>query len=166
MVTKKSTKKTAKKAAKKKTARKKKPTAAQRKKARVANVEFATDRLAAQLCEKLIDELRDMAEPWSKTSEAEQSIIIARISDSVRRYVKEAALTMAAQGHKGVICNLFSVTFKDGVRAIITMPPGSDMRHELADRATQDVVLVFADPDQFMEGLGDLEPDKDQPDLL
>ncbi len=166
MATKKSAKKKASKKVAKKTPRKKAPTKAQRKKARDANVEFATDRLASQLCEKLIDELRDLQQPWSKTSEAEQTIVIARISDSIRRNVKEAALTMAAQGHKGVICNLFSVTFKDGVRAIITMPPGSDMRHELADRATQDVVLVFADPDQFMEGLGDMEPDKDQPELL
>lgn len=157
---------------KKKPSRKKKP--AQKKtagsdaraKAAEKSREWATDRLAATLVEKCIDELRDLQQPWSKTPEAEQTVIIARVTEAVRRGVKEAALAIAARGNKAVICNLFSVTFKDGVRATITMPPGSDMRHELADRATQDVCLVFADPQDFMSGLDEIAADKDQPPLL
>lgn len=156
-----------KKVSKKKAPAKKKAGTKQtaRQKAEKASQEFAAENLARALVEKMVDEIRELDQPWSSTSESEQSVVLARISDTVRRAVTDAALTIAARGSKAVVCNLFSVTFKDGVRAVITMPPGSDMRHELADRATEDVVMVFADPGDFMQGLDGIEADKDQPDL-
>lgn len=192
MATKKKTaKKTSKKKAKKKTARKERkprvkdqrPTEADRKeavsrddsgkqaKARAKKAlersrNYAQSGLAAQVTETLIDEIRGLDKPWHKIPEAEQAVVISRLSDSVYNSMQKAVQVLAAQGHKAVICNLFSVTFKDGVRATITVAPGSDLRHDLADYATKDCVLVLADPSVFMDGLADLKPDADQPKLI
>ncbi len=193
MGTKKMSKKTAKKVAKKKVSPKKKasaktngsnkPTAkdaakavsrddgvkrskAALRKALERSKNYAANGLAAQVTETLLDEIRALDKPWHQTAEAQQAVAIARLSDRVANAMAQAVSVLAAQGHQAVICNLFSVTFKDGVRGVITVPPGSDMRHQLADYATKDCVLVMADPGQFMEGLANLRPDADQPKLI
>ncbi len=127
---------------------------------------YAASGLAAQITETLIDEIRALDKPWHLTPEASQAVVIARLSDRVYNAMKQAVQVLSAVGHKAVICNLFSVTFKDGVRAIVTVAPGSDMRHDLADYATRDVVLVLSDPGVFMAGLQDIKPDADQPKLI
>lgn len=127
---------------------------------------YAASGLAAQVTETLIDEIRALDKPWHNTPEAEQAVVIARLSDRVYNAMQNAVQVMSAIGHKAVICNLFSVTFKDGVRAVVTVAPGSQMRHELADYATRDVVLVLSDPGVFMQGLQDIKPDADQPKLI
>ena len=180
------TKKVSKKKASKKVSKKKvtkKPTDAARKKAvsrddgkkrqkaAIAKAlerskNYAASGLAAQVTETLLDEIRALDKPWHQIPEAQQAVAIARLSDRVANAMTNAVSVLAAKGHKGVICNLFSVTFKDGVRGIITVGPGSDMRHELADYATKDCVLVLADPAVFMEGLENVKPDADQPNLL
>ena len=80
--------------------------------------------------------------------------------------MSQAVSVLAAQGHSAVICNLAAVTFRDGVRGTIVVQPGSDMRHQLADHASKEVVLVLADPTKFMQGLEDIKPDADQPKLI
>lgn len=127
---------------------------------------YAAAGLAAQVIETLLDEIRSLDNLWHKTPEAQQAVIIARLSDRVYNAMSEAVQIMSAVGHKAVICNLFSVTFKDGVKGTITVAPGSDMRHELADYATKDCVLVLADPAVFMQGIADVRPDADQPRLI
>ncbi|MEE8428547.1 MAG: hypothetical protein V3S33_03485 [Gammaproteobacteria bacterium] len=136
------------------------------KKALKRSRNYAASGLAAQVTETLIDEIRALDKPWHQIPEAQQTVAIARLSDRVANAMSQAVSILAARGNKAVICNLFSVTFKDGVRGIITVAPGSDMRHELADYATKDCVLVLADPHVFLEGLADLKPDADQPRLI
>ena len=122
--------------------------------------------LAAQGTETLIDEMRALEKPWHLTSEATQAVVIARLSDRVAHAMERAVSVLAAQGHKAVICNLAAVTFREGVRAIITVAPGSEMRHELADYATKDCVIVLADPSVFFQGLEEVKPDADQQQLI
>jgi len=138
------------------------------KKAADKSRNYAASGLAGQLTEGLIDEIRSLDKPWHQTTEAQQAVVIARLSDRVADAMGEAVQVLAAVGHKAVICTLMSVTFKEGVRAIVNVPPGSDKRlaHALADHATKEVVLVMADPSQFMQGLEDLKPDADQPKLI
>ncbi len=136
------------------------------KKALERSRNYAASGLAAQVTETLIDEIRALDKPWHHTSEAAQAVVIARLSDRVHSAMQKAVQVMSAIGHKAVICNLFSVTFRDGVRAVVTVAPGSDMRHALADYATRDVVLVLSDPGVFMQGLADIKPDADQPKLI
>ncbi len=127
---------------------------------------YAASGLAGQITETLLDEIRALDAPWFKTPEAQQAVIIARLSDSVYKAMEKAVQVMSAVGHKAVICNLAAVMFREGVRGTITIAPGSDMRHELADYATRDCVLVLADPAVFMQGLEDIKPDADQQKLL
>ena len=143
---------------------KKRVTAA--KKAVEKSRNYAASGLAAQVTETLIDEIRALDKLWHLTPEAQQAVVIARLSDRVYNAMQNAVQVLSAVGHKAVICNLYSVTFKDGVRAIITVAPGSDMRHALADYATKDCVLVLADPSVFMQGLEDIKADADQPKLI
>lgn len=171
------TKKTRKKAAKKTAAKGKsrqaavdrndsaKKRAADAKKAASRSRNYAASGLAAQLTETLLDEIRALDKPWHQTPEATQAVIIARLSDSVTHAMEQAVQVMSAVGHPAVICNLFEVKFKEGCRGVITVP-GKDMRHQLADHATRDCVLVLTDPHAFMAGLEDLKPDADQPKLI
>ncbi len=136
------------------------------KKAVERSKNYAAAGLAAQVTETLLDEMRAMDKLWHQTPEAQQAVVIARLSDRVYNAMGQATRILAAQGHPAVICNLFEVKFKEGVRAVVTVAPGSDVRHQLADHATKDVVLVLTDPGQFMQGLEDIKPDADQPKLI
>lgn len=127
---------------------------------------YAASGLAAQVTETLIDEIRALDKPWHQTPEAQQAVVIARLSDRVANAMELAVSVLSARGHKAVICNLAAVTFRDAVRGTIIVAPGADMRHDMADHATKDVVLVLADPSVFFEGLGNLKPDADQPKLI
>jgi hypothetical protein len=127
---------------------------------------YAAEGLAAQVTETLLDEVRALDNLWHKTPEAQQAVVIARLSDRVYNAMSQAVQVMSAVGHKAIICNLAAVTFKEGVRGTIVVAPGSDMRYELADHATKDVVLVLSDPGTFMQGLEDIKPDADQPKLI
>jgi len=174
MVTKKKSRKKASKKTSKASARAKATDRNDAPKKRVAAAKKAVERsrnyaasgLAAQVTETLLDELRGQDKLWHQTPEAQQAVVISRLSDSVYNAMQKAVQVMSALGHKAIICNLAAVTFKEGVRGTIVVSPGSDMRYELADHATKDVVLVLADPGIFMQGLEDLKPDADQPKLL
>ncbi len=127
---------------------------------------FTSENLAKQLAETLLDEMKALQLPWYKTPQKQQEVIIARTAERVRNATNQAVRVLSASGHPAVICNLVSVTFKDGVRGIIAVAPGSnDLRHKLADHATCDVVLVLTDPHKFMQGLEDIKADLDQPQL-
>ncbi len=139
---------------------------AKAKKAIERSRNYAASGLAAQITETLIDEIRALDKPWHQTSESQQAVVIARLSDRVANAMQHAVQVMSALGHKAVICNLFSVTFKDGVKAVITVAPSNEKRHDLADYATKDAVLVLADPSVFMQGLADVKADADQPRLI
>lgn len=139
---------------------------AKAKKAIERSRNYAASGLAAQITETLIDEIRALDKPWHQTSESQQAVVIARLSDRVANAMQHAVQVMSALGHKAVICNLFSVTFKDGVKAVITVAPSNEKRHDLADYATKDAVLVLADPSVFMQGLADIKADADQPRLI
>lgn len=162
--TEKTSSKDAKKAVSRDDSAKKRNAAAERALERSRN--YAASGLAAQVTETLIDEIRALDKPWHQTPEAQQAVVISRLADRVHSSMQKAVQILAAKGHKAVICNLFSVTFKDGVRGVITVAPGSDMRHELADYAQKDCVLVLADPSPFMKGLEKVRPDADQPKLI
>ena len=126
---------------------------------------YAASGLAAQVTETLLDEIRALDNLWHKTPEVQQAVIISRIADSVYAAMQKAVNVMSAIGHPAVICNLFEVKFKEGCRGVITVP-GTDMRHQLADHATKDCVLVLSDPHVFMQGLADIKADADQPKLI
>lgn len=171
------TKKAAKKKAAKKTTSKKAKAAVSRddgtKRANAAirralerSKNYAASGLAAQVTETLIDEIRALDNVWHKTPEAQQAVIIARLSDRVANAMTSAVAILSARGHKAVICNLAAVTFRDAVRGTIIIAPGADMRHDMADHATKDVVLVLADPSVFLRGLENVKPDADQPKLI
>ena len=126
---------------------------------------YAASGLAAQVTETLLDEIRALENLWHKTPEAQQAVIIARLSDRVYEAMQKAVNVVSAIGHPAVICNLFEVKFKEGCRGVITVP-GKEMRHQLADHATKDCVLVLTDPHVFMQGLADIKADADQPKLI
>lgn len=159
--TKKAGKKVGKKAPAKKATRR---TQAQIAKEKAEN--FTAERIGTSLTEALLNEIKALDNPWHKTPEAMQKVAIARLSDAVRDSVETAVKILSAQGHKAVVANLVSVTFKDGVRGIVSIGPGSNSRFELADHATKDVVLVLTDSDSFMKDMSKLKADADQPDLL
>lgn len=139
---------------------------AKAKKALGRSRNYAASGLAAQVTETLIDEIRALDKPWHHTSESQQAVVIARLSDRVYNAMQNAVSILAAVGHPAVICNLFEVKFKDSIRGVVTVAPGSQMRHQLADHASKDVVLVLTDPNVFMQGLEDIKADADQPRLI
>ena len=73
---------------------------------------------------------------------------------------------MAARGNKAFKAHVESVTFKDGIKATLSGSAFDEQRHLLADAAGSPVVVVIADPSEFLDGGAEVQPDPQQPSMF
>lgn len=122
--------------------------------------------VAHELLEMLVGELREQRRPWMTYTEDEQRESIDRLRKSVENSIEQLTQVIVAGQRQTLTADVDRVTFANSVRAVLTLPRGSGLVHELADRAGAQVVLVLVDPKEFASGLDQVRPDTPQIDLL
>ncbi len=117
--------------------------------------------MAAALCQ-----LRTLDKPWLRLPEKDQKAVIADVEKSVRTAIKKAVEIIVSNDRTYFRAEVESVTFKEGVKAVLTMP-NTEASHELADTAGGHVIVVIEDPSRFTH-VGENAPkaEKDQPELV
>ncbi len=101
-------------------------------------------------------QLRALDKPWLRLPEAEQKRVLEEVQADVRMVVDRAVELIATDARTCFVAAVESVTFKDGVKAVLTMA-NTMASHELADTAGGSVYVVIEDPQRYM-AVGDNVP--------
>lgn len=128
-------------------------------------IELAREFMLGELMSAAMKQLRSLDKPWLRLPEAKQKEVIDEVRDQVSVAIRQAVEIIATDDRTRFAASVESVTFKDGVKAVMTMT-NSQASHELADTAGGRVFIVIEDPNRYVMGSGSIpKPDPDQPTL-
>jgi hypothetical protein len=102
---------------------------------------------------------------WPELNEREQSDILRDATRDVRAAVGKSVKCIASDNRQTFAALCESVTFKDGVKAVLTLPKGGNA-HDLAECAGQNVLIVLEDGSDYLNADHEDEPDPDQKPLF
>lgn len=125
-----------------------------------------SDRLYADLVDAICDRFKAMQKPWQQMTEAEQRDFLDDLKYWGRSAIRQIADTIAGEGFPTVRGTIEQVTFKDGIKAVVTLPKHVERRHDLADATGNTVHIVIADVDQFVEAEPETRAEPDQTDMV
>lgn len=117
------------------------------------------------LMKVVLAEIKQMQVAWVMLPEKEQQKVLDRLDDRMREIVKQAVRIVAGKSRPTVQADIESVTYKDGIKVVLTMSKQQADRHAISDAVGDMVLMVLP---AYAEVLGgDVPvPDPDQADLL
>lgn len=130
-------------------------------------IDIARETMLGDLMNVVLDQVKSAKDVWQKLGERDQEDMLTRIQLGCANAVNKAISFIAVNGNTDyVMADVESVTFKDGVKAVLKIPYRTVGAHALADCEGRKVMIVMPDPEEF--GNTDTAPkaEADQPDLL
>jgi len=127
--------------------------------------ELAREFMLGECMAAAMKQLRALDKPWLRLPEAKQREVIDEVRDQVAYAIRNAVEIIATDDRTRFVAAVESVTFKDGVKAVLTMS-NSDASHELANTAGGRVYVVIEDPNRYTFGGANVpKAEPDQPAL-
>lgn len=127
--------------------------------------ELAREFMLGEIMAAAMRQLRSLERPWLRLPEAQQQEVIAEVRDSVELAIGKAVEIIATDDRTRFVASVESVTFKDAVKAVLTMS-NTQASHELADTAGGQVYVVIEDPNRYTMGGSNVPATQpDQPQL-
>lgn len=127
--------------------------------------DLAREFMLGEVMAAAMKQLRSLDKPWLRLPEAKQKEVIEEVRDQVSIAIRQAVEIIATDDRTRFAASVESVTFKDGVKAVMTMA-NSQASHELADTAGGRVFIVIEDPNRYVMGSTAVpKADPDQHDL-
>lgn len=123
--------------------------------------DIARELMLGEVMAAAMRQLRALEKPWLRLSEAKQREVISDVQSDIEVVIERAVEIIATDDRTRFVAQVESVTFKDGVKAVLTMP-NTQPSHELADTAGGRVFVVIEDPMRYTT-LGENAP-KAEPD--
>lgn len=96
--------------------------------------DIAREFLMGELMNAATKQLRAIDKPWLRLPESDQKKVLKEVQADVTEAVKRAVDLIASDARTAFRAGCESVTFKDGVKAVLTMA-NTQASHELADTA-------------------------------
>ena len=96
------------------------------------------------------EQVKALPRSWQELNESQQRDYLYRIEVQCRDAVRQAIAIIMAQDMITVNAMVESVTFKDGVKAVLKLTRGADGCHELADSEGAVVKIVIAHTDHLV----------------
>lgn len=124
-------------------------------------IDIARELLLGEVMASAMKQLRALDKPWLRLPENQQRNVLDDVRDDVQRAISRAVEIIATDDRTRFVAQVESVTFKDGVKAVLTMP-NTMASHELADTAGGRVYVVIEDPGRYT--LGGSNVPKAEPD--
>lgn len=130
--------------------------------ARSAATEIAARTAAGDLRDFVLEEIRQLGSPWRKLSESHQGYIAQRVQDRCQQIVTEAVNLIAARDFTAIAVSLEQVALKPkGIEAKLALAAVThEIRHALVDAQGHTVMIVVADPKQFLGARGPAKIDR------
>lgn len=127
--------------------------------------QLARDFMLGEVMASAMKQLRALDKPWLRLPEAQQQNVLEEVRADVREAITKAVEIIATDDRTRFVAAVESVTFKDGVKAVLTMP-NTAASHELADTAGGRVYVVIEDPARYtMAGANVPKAEPDQRSL-
>ncbi len=127
--------------------------------------DLAREYLMGELMSAATRQLRALEKPWLRLPEGDQKRVLREVQDTIAEAVKKAVNVIASNDRTHFRAGVESVTFKDGVKAVLTMG-NTEASHELADTAGGSVLVVIEDPSRFtIPGENAPQAEKDQAEI-
>ena len=127
--------------------------------------DLAREFMLGEVMAAAMRQLRALDKPWLRLPEEQQKNVIDEVRDSCSVAIRKAVEIIATDDRTRFSAAVESVTFKDGVKAVLTMP-NSQASHELADTAGGRVFIVIEDPNRYTQSSTSIpQADPDQPSL-
>lgn len=117
------------------------------------------------LLRALFDEVANLRQPWIMTPQQQQDEILDRLRLQIAGAVNIAVKRIAAAGFIYIAANIESLAIKDEAKAVLTLARGTQEIHDLADRVGTRAMLVFADAQEYTNGMHTIKSQLDQPPL-
>lgn len=110
--------------------------------------ELAREFMLGEIMSAAMKQLRSLDKPWLRLPEAMQREVIDQVRDHVSAAIRQAVEIIATDDRTRFVASVESVTFKDGVKAVLTMA-NTQASHELADTQGGRVYVVIEDPNRY-----------------
>lgn len=123
--------------------------------------DIARELMLGEVMAAAMRQLRALDKPFLRLPEAKQKQVIADVRSDVEVVIERAVEIIATDDRTRFSASVEQVTFKDGVKAVLTMP-NTQASHELADTAGGRVFVVIEDPTRYT--LGGTNVPKAEPD--
>ncbi|ODT97440.1 MAG: hypothetical protein ABS82_00350 [Rhodanobacter sp. SCN 67-45] len=127
--------------------------------------QIAADTMLCDLMACLIDEFKSSPDVWQKMPEDQQQDVIYRVQQRVQENIRVAVEIIASANRPTIVATVESVTVKEAIKAVVTLPKSDAQRHNLFDAAGQAVLLIVAGASEFYGGTDQVQADPDQPAL-
>ncbi len=127
-------------------------------------IEINAEHMGGDLLAAMVDELRLLPKPWQSLPEDEQAEVIERLRKRVSHNVRQAVAGIAAGGRIAVAAKVDSMQLAKVCKVTLTVE-GARARHDLLDALGTGVVVVLANMESYLAGIGDVRPDDDQTGL-
>lgn len=114
------------------------------------------------LLEALILEIKLQERPWDAMTQAMQDEVIERLRNRVETNVRKTVGLIVSDDKVVMPATVESVTFKEGVKAVLKISRHAVGRHDLADCEGSDVVVVIVDPKIYMRSTHEIKGRPDQ----
>lgn len=127
-----------------------------------ANEMIAEETFLGDLMRIVIDQVKAIQKPWEQLSESDQETYLNSVRLQCEAAVKKAINIIAAQGMVTIVADVDSVTFKDGIKAVLKVGSHVAGRHDLADAEGKAVLLVVSSAEDLINEneLPEAEPDQ------
>lgn len=118
-----------------------------------------------RLLQALLTELKLQSPRFATMNEESQGEVLDRLRATVDDVVREAVNEIAANKNESARVTIDSVTFKDGVKIVLTGIKTSGV-HAVAAECGSQALLVLCDPEVFVGDLSSVRPTPNQGDLV
>jgi hypothetical protein len=113
----------------------------------------------------LFDQITTLRTPWVITPQQQQQDVLDRLRMAVENATCVAVRRIATEGFSHITAQIDSLTIKDEAKVNVVLPRGTQDIHTLADHVGSKVVIVFADPAAYIDGMHEFKAQADQPEL-
>ncbi len=114
-------------------------------------LDIAREFMLGELMQAAMKQLRSLDKPYLRLPENDQKKIIREVEEDCQKAIKRAVEIIASDDRTRFLATVEQVTFKDGVKAVLTMA-NTEASHELADTAGGSVLVVIEDPYRYLRG--------------
>jgi len=128
--------------------------------------EVAASLLGRALLEAIVDELHVVPDAWAKMTQAQQDKTIERLRIKIKDLLQETMSVLLAGKFPACVASLDRVVFAGGIKAILTVEKGARSRHELSDGVGKRILVVMADPDEYLQRMDEIKAKATQRDLF
>ena len=128
--------------------------------------EIAIETMLGDLMKTIITQYKALPSPWQSMPKYQQKDVIYSTECAVKEAIEKAVSLIASEGFQTISAAVEQVTFKGGVKAVLTMARGAEGAHEIADAEGSLIEIVIPNIERFLSTQGLPEAEEDQADLV